>query len=291
MTIMYLTFGQKTEYHLQAYLSMLSFRRQTTPQDRIVMVTTTPELYRHARSWADIVTISDDEVGQWKGRHQYMFRVKTMAMRQQVEAHPDDHLLFVDTDTVLYGDLQQMRAILDRGTGLLHRNEGHPSQMKGPSLKMWKTVRGRTYGHVTLGEEHCMWNSGIIGMPRQQMKQIADDTLMLLDGMLDDGVKSFNIEQYAMSVAMQAHVPLAETYDYVAHYWGNKEEWEQMATDVLLRAYMQESGLDDELQAVADSMLRQPPVFVHRSNTARRQRQFVARLFPDRNHQYVTVRT
>ena len=114
MTIMYLTFGQKTEYHLQAYLSMLSFRRQTTPQDRIVMVTTTPELYRHARSWADIVTISDDEVSQWKGRHQYMFRVKTMAMRQLVEAHPDDHLLFVDTDTVLYGDLQQMRAILDR---------------------------------------------------------------------------------------------------------------------------------------------------------------------------------
>ena len=64
-----------------------------------------------------------------------------------------------------------------------------------------------------------------------------------------------------------------------------------MATDVLLRAYMQESGLDDELQAVADSMLHQPPVFVHRSNTARRLRQFVTRLFPDRNHQYVTVRT
>ena len=40
MTIMYLTFGQKTEYHVQAYLSMLSFRRQTAPTDRIVMVTT-----------------------------------------------------------------------------------------------------------------------------------------------------------------------------------------------------------------------------------------------------------
>ena len=43
MTIMYLTFGQKTEYHVQAYLSMLSFRRQTAPTDRIVMVTTAPE--------------------------------------------------------------------------------------------------------------------------------------------------------------------------------------------------------------------------------------------------------
>lgn len=42
MTILYLTFGEKTEFHVQAYLSMLSFRRQLTSDDRIVMVTTAP---------------------------------------------------------------------------------------------------------------------------------------------------------------------------------------------------------------------------------------------------------
>lgn len=288
MTIMFLTFGQKTEYHVQAYLSMLSFRRQATAQDHIVMVTTAPEFYRHAQSWADIVTITDEQVQQWKGKHQYMFRVKTVAMCQQVEAHPDDHLLFVDTDTILYGDLKQMRAVLDQGTGLLHRNEGHPSQMKGPSLQMWKTVRGNTYGNITLGDTHCMWNSGIIGMPRNKMKQIADDTLMLLDRMLDDGVKSFNIEQYAMSVAMQAHVPLAEAYPYVAHYWASKDYWVNAGMELLSRALLTNATEEEEMLLFEKLDLSKLPINVHHSNTGRRLHNLVEKAFPDRDLRFLS---
>ena len=81
MTFMYLTFGEKSEYHVQAYLSMLSFRRQTSPGDRIVMVTTAPQFYRRASSWVEVIELSPSQVAAWKGRHQYMFRVKTMAMK------------------------------------------------------------------------------------------------------------------------------------------------------------------------------------------------------------------
>ena len=287
MTIMYLTFGDKTEYHVQAYLSMLSFRKQLLPTDRIVMVTTRPQYYRHAEGWAQIVAISEAQTQQWEGPHRYMFRVKTMALLRQAEQHPSDHLIFVDTDTFLFGSLAGMRALLDGGTGLMHRDEGHPSQMKGPSLRMWKQVAGRTYGGICLGPGHNMWNSGIIAMPKDKMLAIARDTLALLDGMLDDGVKSFNIEQYAMSVAMQAHVALKEGTAYVGHYWGNKDEWGRLAAELLLRAYMQESSPDEEMQAITGELLRSKPVFVHHSDTARRIGTLVGRLFPDRDARYI----
>ena len=287
MTIMYLTFGQNIEYHVQAYLSMLSFRKQTAENDHIVMVTTNPEFYRHARNWVDIIAVNDDQVQLWKGPHQYIFRVKTMAIRQLIKKYPQDHLIFVDTDTVLVGDLQVLRELMDQGTGLMHRNEGHPSQMKGPSRKMWRTINGHTYNGITLTDRHCMWNSGIIGMPREKMEQIVSDTLVLLDGMLDEGVKSFNIEQYAISVAMQTHVQMSEAYQYVGHYWGNKQGWQKLAVEVLLRSYMQENSLEEELELIDDELMQRLPVYIHHSNTSRRLKKFITRLFPDKGHQYV----
>ena len=62
MTILYLTFGEKTEFHVQAYLSMLSFRRQLTSDDRIVMVTTAPRLYHHMQDWAEVIPIDDQQI-------------------------------------------------------------------------------------------------------------------------------------------------------------------------------------------------------------------------------------
>ena len=100
---MYLTFGPNMEYHVQAYLSMLSFYKQMTKEDRIVMVTNMPQYYKYAEKWADIIAIDNQQIKEWEGPHHYRFRIKTMAMKQQVENHPNEHLLFVDTDTFLYG--------------------------------------------------------------------------------------------------------------------------------------------------------------------------------------------
>ena len=291
MIILYLTFGKNTEYHVQAYLSMLSFRRQMRDYDRLVVVTNVPEFYNHVREWAEIVTINDRQVQEWKGKHQYMFRVKTMVIKQQAEAFPESHLLFVDTDTLLYGNLEGIRTKLDEGVGLLHRNEGHPSKMKGASHKMWKRVEGRTYNGITLSEKHVMWNSGIIGMPKGQTRQITNDTLLLLDCMLNDGVKSFNVEQYAMSIAMTEHVPLVEGHQYVAHYWAVKDQWFQAGMELMARVLLTDASLEEEMQMYEALDFSQLPVFVHKSNTARRLKGLIGRLFRDRNFKYIQKRT
>ena len=93
MTIMYLTFGEKTEFHVQAYLSMLSFRRQMQPADRIVMLTTAPQFYRHCASWVQVVAISDAQVREWQGEYQFFWRAKIKAIEWVSQRYPADDVL------------------------------------------------------------------------------------------------------------------------------------------------------------------------------------------------------
>ena len=287
MTILYLTFGESIEYHVQAYLSMLSFKKQATKDDRIVMVTTVPQYYRRARPWAEVVPLDNKTVEEWKGSSHYSFRVKTMALCSQAERHTDDHILFVDTDTVLCGSLESIRRTLDQGNALMYNDEGQPSRMKGPSLRMWHTLRGKTVAGVTLDGTHHMWNSGIIGIPRSLVGVIPQHTLQLLDAMLGAGVKCFNVEQYAMSVAMSEHASLKSADTQVAHYWGNKDQWEKHAYAVIARAYMEQLSVEEEIERLDIAQLKNIPIFVHKSNTGRRLKNLIGKLFADKNQKYI----
>jgi len=287
MVIMYLTFGENPEYHTQAYYSMLSFRKQMTADDRLVMVTNMPQMYRCAEGWVETVVINDEQINEWKGKHQYMFRVKTMAVKMLASRYQDEHLLFLDTDTFLYGSLNEMKRLLDEGKGILHKDEGHPRGMKGPSLRMWNTVAGKEYASVVMGEQHHMWNSGIIGMPKDKKQAIIDDTLVILDGMLDDGVGSFNIEQYAMSVSMLKHTHVVAGEPYVAHYWGNKEEWNAIVANFVQRAFMERLTPEQMAERIDIGSLRKTPISVHHSHTAERLRKLVNSLFKDKDFKYL----
>ena len=67
MTIFYLVFGNKMEYHLQARFSMMSFRAQMTDKDRIVVVTTCPEYYpSHLAPRTSIIPVTDDKIKEWE---------------------------------------------------------------------------------------------------------------------------------------------------------------------------------------------------------------------------------
>ncbi|MBP5339295.1 MAG: hypothetical protein J6Z14_08365 [Prevotella sp.] len=272
-------------YHLEAYLSIRSFQKQLTESDRIFVLTTKPEYYRHAH--VDILPIPEQQIEEWQGRHHFFFRVKIMALDYLQQRYPDEHLLYLDSDTFLYGSLETLRQRLDEGKGLMHQREGHPSKMKGGSLKMWKRVAGHTYGGVTLSENHDMWNAGVTGIPAGRARQTIDTSLAICDGMLDDGAKTFILEQYSSSVSMAENTQLCEAADHIGHYWGNKAEWEKLSGDLLLRAYMKESSLDEELEAVTDGLLRSLPIYVHKRSTAEKLHKQIDRLFPKNDFRYI----
>lgn len=285
MNILYTAFGDNISYHLQAYLSIRSFQKQLTAGDRIFVLTTRPEYYRHAR--VECITVSDSQIEEWKGKHHFPLRAKIKAIEHMYQLHPDDHIFYTDTDTFLYGSLEELRRRLDSGFGLMHQIEGHPKDMKGPTLRMWKLAKGHTIGGITLGEKHIMWNSGVLGIPADKARQVLDTALALCDGMLDSGATAFILEQYGFSVSMIEHTDLKATSDHIGHYWGNKPEWEEISRDLLVRACMKESTLDEELAAITDELLRSTPIRVHKSSTAAKLHKKIDRLFPKRDFIYI----
>ena len=99
MNILYLVFGDTLRYHIEANLSIRTFQRQMTEKDRIIVFTNRPEYYRRAQ--VEVMALTDEQMNEWRGKHQYLFRIKIMAVDYLHRQYPDDDLLFMDCDTFL----------------------------------------------------------------------------------------------------------------------------------------------------------------------------------------------
>lgn len=285
MNILYLVFGDTLRYHIEANLSIRTFQRQMTEKDRIIVFTNRPEYYRRAQ--VEVMTLTDEQMNEWRGKHQYLFRIKIMAVDYLHQQYPDDDLLFMDCDTFLYGRLDEMKSRIQSGAGLMHLCEGHPSKMKGRSRQMWNTMNGRTVRNITIGERHALWNSGVIGIPASKASQVISDWLALCDYMLDAGVEAFNLEEYALSIALLEHTQLMATDDHVGHYWGNKADWEQLVSDLMCKAYMKNQTVEEELAGLDIELLKQTPVYVDRSSRYGQLCRLADKLFPIRKKRCV----
>lgn len=287
MTILYLTFGENIEFHVQAYLSMLSFKRQTTAADRIVMVTTAPQYYRHLADWAEIIAIDNRRIEEWQGEHRFFWRAKIKAIEHICQKYPDDDVLYLDCDTILHGHIDDLKRPLAEGCGLMDENEGHPGQMKTKTLRMWKTVEGHTYAGITLGQAHNMYRAGVVGIPHSRAAEVLSTALTLCDGMLDDKAERIVIEQYALSVALYEKTRLLETCHTIAHYWASKDYWIKAGMELMARVLLTGASPEEEMKMYEALDFDRLPVYVYKSNTARRLKNLVDKVFPNRDFRFI----
>ena len=284
MNILYIVFGDKLDYHLQAYFSIRTFQKQMKDGDQIIVVTSHPEYYHHAN--VTTLNVTDEEIEAWKGPHHFFFRVKIKAMELLASKYPNQHILYLDSDTFLYGNLDVIKQRLNNGNGMMHTREGHPSKMKGGALRLWNTVKGHTYAGITVSERHEMWNAGVVAVPKDRLDKVIATSLNICDGMLDDGGNCFILEQYAQSVCMNELTQLLPSDDCIGHFWGNKQDWEKIATEMLLRSYMKQNSLQEELDYITNEMLLTTPIYIHRPSTAEKLHKLINRLFPNRDFRY-----
>lgn len=281
MNILYLVFGHRISDHIQARFSICSFLKQTTGKDSIFVITTAPEYYQTLEC-VKTIAISDNVLREWEGEHRFFWRVKIKAIEYMATNYPDSHLMYIDSDTVLQGNLNGIRHELDSGNGLMHLDEGHPSRMKTKSLKMWNQVKGHTYGHITISERHNMWNAGVVAIPSKYLKDTVKLALELCDGMLGDNAERVVIEQWSLSIALFETTGLLAADKWVAHYWGNKDQWNDIATRFFIQSYMQGRTVDEEIEAFGDLKLDDMPLYIRKPNTQQRLVRLVKKLFPDK---------
>ena len=142
MNLLLLTFGDNTDNHQQAVFAALSFMRDPHIR-RVLVVTDRPDFYRWLcgternallteeggedasgeRGMAaavEILPITAETLSAWQGPQQFFWRIKIQAVAMAVRQYPDQHLLYVDSDTFLAGSLAGMVRQLDAGAACMH---------------------------------------------------------------------------------------------------------------------------------------------------------------------------
>lgn len=283
MNILYIVFGNRTSYYIQVHLPIRSFLKQIRGGggDNIFVITTNPE-YFSCISNIHIISVSRKTIDEWEGEKHFFWRVKIKAIEYMANKYPCQHLLYLDSDTVLTGNIAEIKETLDKGVGIMHLDEGHPKDMHTKSLRMWRKVDGMTYGNITLGLQHNMWNAGVVGIPSSKLSEVAALALTICDGMLADEAERVVIEQYSLSIALFERCGLVAGRKWITHYWGNKEQYNQMAMEFFAKSYLTGRDLDGELRDFDSLPIHSTPIHIKKSNTQRRLTNVIKKLFPNK---------
>lgn len=282
MNIVFLVFGTNISYHLQTYFAIISVLKWKRPDDTVTLYTDNRELYIRLQGHIAIEFLEKSKLDEWIDNTGYIFRAKIKAIEDSAEKHPGKNLLFLDGDTFVRGRFDEIDTAMNQHNAIMHTDEGHPSKMRGASLRMWKAVKGARFGDFAIGGQHNVWNSGVIGIPKDKLGEVIPLALQVCDHILRQNVACFTAEQYAFAVAMQQRCTVIPATEWVAHYWGNKEQWHEIATGFFMRSYMQGRTVDEEIEAFAALNLADVPLSIRKPNTQRRLVKLVKKLFPDK---------
>lgn len=256
MNIVYFVLGGNTVIHMQVGFSIRTMLAQASTDDTIYVVTDTPTVYANLPQ-VETIPISADEIKDYRGPHDFFWRVKIMVLRQIARMAPDKAMMYLDGDTYLYGSLNEIKALLAEGCSMMHKDEGCPGDMKQKSLSMWQTVNGKTYEGITIGREHHMWNAGVVAIPANRVVETTDLALAVCDGMLDDGSEPVTVEQYALSIALKERsTRMVEADRWIGHYWHNKYYWSRYIAKFFVRSYREGHTVEEDIRRIRMTNLK-----------------------------------
>ncbi|MBC6612761.1 hypothetical protein H8B15_17695 [Hymenobacter sp. BT507] len=288
MHLLYLVFGTNIKNHFQANFSILSFLQQSKALNGITVVTDAPDFYRHLQGHVAVLPIDETRLREWKGEFDFFWRIKIKALEYVAQQRPGSALLYLDSDTFLYGSLPQMQAALADGQAFMHEAEGKLATLPSKTeQRMWQQVRQQTFGGIQMHEQHTMWNAGVVGIPAAQATETIALALRICDDMSRQQVTPRLIEQFALSVALAEMGPLQAASPYIGHYWSTKEEWNEAITAFLLESHLYQRSIADEVAAMATFEYRTIPIKKRVKSTQGRLEKLVRRLFPPQNITYI----
>ncbi len=288
MNLLYITFGGHPAVHEQAAFSIYSFLAQPSAVHSIHVLTDNEKFYTHLGNHVNIITISPALLKEWKGEHDFFWRVKIKAIEKICKLHEGGPVMYLDTDTFLYNDIGLITDALKKGNAIMHENEGPLSMKKSKTeQKMWGHVAGKTFGGAAILPTNCMWNAGVVATPNTNNGSECTLALTICDEMCQQGVTKRLIEQLALSVALENTYGLKDAKNAVAHYWSAKEVWNKKINDFFMEAYFARWDDATILSQITTLDKTNLPIFYKSKNTNLRLKLLIDKMFPDRDFKYL----
>lgn len=286
MNLVLLTFGEKLENHYQAAFSLLSFLRDKLIK-KVVMVTDRPEFYRFLGTKIDILQVNNDILREWQQPHQFFWRVKIKALEEIVRKYPNDHLLYVDSDTFLATNLQEVSRKLAQGETFMHIFEKVISATNSNTFKnMYQHLNNHSFGGVNIHKDSPMWNAGVIGLPSQKSHEIIQLSLTVCDEMCKTACTRRLIEQFAFSVSLNDLSKLNSCDHIIGHYWGNKNEWNKEISHFFANSQLKQLSLNEMVEELNQFNWNKLPLEKKQRSLAEKLKNIIDKLFPIKQIRY-----
>lgn len=287
MNLLYITFGPRLEIHHQAAFSMLSFLTQKEHIHSITLITDAPEFYGHVRDHIELIAVTPDTLKEWRGPHDFFWRIKIKALEHLALKLGEKPIVYLDTDTFLFGDGGVMAKRLTT-EAFMHENEGALATLKTKTeRRMSAQIVGKAFGGVTIRGDHAMWNAGVVAVPGANNLKAIQLALSTCDDMCAADVERRLVEQFALAVALAETYPLHAGAEFIGHYWGNKAGWNEVITKFFLENYLRNFSYEKELEALRTFDFFSEPLRTRRSSAHARWIRMLNGLYPPKGVVYV----
>lgn len=171
-------------------------------------------------------TLMPEMITAWKGPQDFVHRLKIEMLRDAAASLNPEKMLYLDSDMVLKGNLDNILGRIEHGKAVMHEQEGKLSGRSNPILrKMHQFVKDNSFlingKSIQVNEHTMMRNAGVIGLHRGHFP-LLDDVLALTDAMYARYPKHV-IEQLAFSSVLGNELQVHDARAEFLHYWYAKE--------------------------------------------------------------------
>jgi len=171
-------------------------------------------------------TISPDLLVQWRGKIDFVHRIKIEILKEFTEKHKGN-ILYLDTDTYIYQPLKTIFNNINQGQLYMHIMEGLIHDSNHVMLKKLSKFLSKNQPLILpsnkfeIPNDVAMWNAGVLGF-HTDYSHLLDDILTFTDELYSKFHKHI-VEQFAFSYFLQTTQNLKTAHTNIYHYWNLKE--------------------------------------------------------------------
>lgn len=228
-----LAYGKETE-HKRAVFAILSFWAWYTGS--YADVTTTvftdrPEFLTPYLTGLPVnyVLLTVAQLEEMRGPRSFVHRIKVSVIAQVCESHPEDNVIFCDSDTFFTAKSDPLLRCMQAQTSIMHVSEYCFSASTEPQVtnnpihpRNFLELIGTQSFLIKRQEQRfhasqLMWNSGVLGLAKEDTHLMSD--IMALSDAFHAGSNWILSEQAAFSLALQTQTQILASSKQVFHYW------------------------------------------------------------------------
>ena len=197
-------------------------------------------------------------------------------------------VVYLDTDTFLYRDPADFLAALQENEpAFMHKRESMLREKGHTQHRMWEQINCRRFGGMFIEPDAYMWNAGVVALPSEAVLEAVQLVLKVCDDMCERGVTQKLIEQFSFSYVLSKVYDLRPCDNLIGHYWGNKEGWNSLVSDFLMKGFMASKSFDEMINDLYAFDFRQAPIYLRIPTLKKRLLKLLEKQFPNKRQLWI----